>query len=529
MSAPTTTTPVDSQTETQQRPAAIFTPLLSGRLPSQDDIDTWVQQHRTVVTAGTASLVSTIASFPFDSVKSRLQVKYYPSIWACGRAVLEEEGIAGFFRGVTIPLITITFVRTSSFSIYYNTKDALHTRGYVADSSKLSNIALSGLAGGFTSGVIISCGSAPFELVKVQRQLEYLIATQKGAARNSRKAAAASGGSGSGSGTAATAGATTVQRTAGAVESSSSRPRTASAPTTDASKISTRPYSTLTRLPASHPPTTAHLFPPAPLSLASVSTPASRAFASSSLLSAASSSSSSSSSATTTTTRYVPQSGFQAAREIMTNHGGIRGFYIGFRLHFLRDTSGTAIYFGLYDTLREMVRRHTGEKAGVDGRIGGGSAGKSTNTGPPPRILGMPTPPMPVLQFLTGSTAGILSWLAVYWIDFLKTNVQQRRLADAESHLTAWQVLREGPDRGVFRRIARLYRGIGISAVRSFISHGLTWTLIEQISERIDARERLRNGDASSSSSNTQVPSLLSNETSSSQDAATPASTSRWR
>lgn len=39
---------------------------------------------------------------------------------------------------------------------------------------------MSGAAGGITSGIIISCGSAPFELVKVQRQLEYLIAMQKG-------------------------------------------------------------------------------------------------------------------------------------------------------------------------------------------------------------------------------------------------------------------------------------------------------------------------------------------------------------
>ncbi|CAD7060959.1 unnamed protein product [Tilletia caries] len=445
-----------------QRPAAIFTPLLSGKLPSQDDIDIWVQQHRTVVTAGTASLVSTIASFPFDSVKSRLQVKYYPSIWACGRAVLEEEGLAGFFRGVTIPLITITFVRTSSFSIYYNTKSALHTRGYAADSSKLSHIALSGLAGGFTSGVIISCGSAPFELVKVQRQLEYLIATQKGAAKKNAQ-----------------------QR------ESAARSRTAPASGGDAS----RSYSTSAR----------------------TATPAA---------------SSSSSSTTTTTTRYVPQSGFQAAREIMTNHGGIRGFYLGFRLHFLRDTSGTALYFGLYDTLREMVRRHTGEKAADVGgsssrRIGNDS---SANTGPPPRIFGMPTPPMPVLQFLTGSTAGILSWLAVYWIDFLKTNVQQRRLAEADSRITAWQVLNENPDQSVLQRITRLYRGIGISAVRSFISHGLTWTLIEQISERIDARERLRSGDGSASSSSaSSSPSHLANDTSSSPDAPPSSATSRWR
>lgn len=82
-------------------------------------------------------------------------MKHYPSIWSCGKAVFKEEGLAGFFRGVTIPLITISFVRTSSFSIYINTKDWLHRHHYFADRSKLSNTALSGVAGGATSGVII--------------------------------------------------------------------------------------------------------------------------------------------------------------------------------------------------------------------------------------------------------------------------------------------------------------------------------------------------------------------------------------
>lgn len=94
-------------------------------------------------------------SLQFDSLKSRLQVKHYPSIWACGKAVMREEGLAGFFRGVTIPLITISLVRTSSFTIYINTKDWLHRHKYFSDRSNVSHTALSGLAGGATSGFII--------------------------------------------------------------------------------------------------------------------------------------------------------------------------------------------------------------------------------------------------------------------------------------------------------------------------------------------------------------------------------------
>lgn len=122
---------------------------------SQKETNDWLWEHRTVVTAGTASLISTASSFPFDSLKSRLQVKHYPSIWACTKAVWREEGLGGFFRGVTIPLVTISFVRTSSFAIYVNTKSWLHKQGYLADKTKVWHTALSGMAGGATSGVII--------------------------------------------------------------------------------------------------------------------------------------------------------------------------------------------------------------------------------------------------------------------------------------------------------------------------------------------------------------------------------------
>lgn len=51
--------------------------------------------------------------------------------------------------------MTISLVRTSSFSIYYNTKTSLHSRGILADQKKWWNTTLSGMAGGATSGVII--------------------------------------------------------------------------------------------------------------------------------------------------------------------------------------------------------------------------------------------------------------------------------------------------------------------------------------------------------------------------------------
>lgn len=219
--------------------------LLRGPALSQ-----WLWDNRTPLTAGTASLISTAISFPLDSLKARLQVRNYPrpAVWNCAHAVFREEGIRGFTRGMAIPLVTISFVRTSSFSIYTYTKQALHRAGIVRDKEKLSHVALSGAGGGATSGMIISCGSAPFELVKVQRQLEYIIAMQQAEAARARgpvgaEAAAVSG---------------------------------------------------------------------------------------------------------TARAKYTPMSGFQAARFIYQQHRGIRGFYLGFRLHLMRDTLGTSMSFRVF-------------------------------------------------------------------------------------------------------------------------------------------------------------------------------------
>lgn len=358
--SPTRSYPIHSPQETPSSSPSLYSQATSYARSLQwtkEETDSFLLQHRTVVTAGTASLVSTAASFPFDSVKSRLQVRDYPSIWACAKAVQKEEGFRGFFRGVTIPLITISFVRTSSFSIYYNTKAFLHRNQVFNDPNRLIHTALSGAAGGATSGIIISCGSAPFELVKVQRQLEYLIAVQKGLVKN-------------GPGTGRT---------------------------------------------------------------------------------------------------FVPQSGFQAASNIYRNFGGIKGFYMGFPLHMMRDTFGTALYFGFYDSIRKLVSWHSKN----DSRGG-------------PSLYGIPGP---VVSFLSGSSAGILSWMILYPIDLIKTKVQRDALAGNKRQYSGWQVFlhmikerkpTQGEGKGkegrliktdtFLARFLRLYRGLGVSALRSFIS-----------------------------------------------------------
>ena len=73
--------------------------------------------------------------------------------------VLREEGLVGFFRGLWIPLFTISVVRATSFSIYNNTKEMLVRNGYFTRPRAL-DVGLRGCVGGATAGAIICFGSA---------------------------------------------------------------------------------------------------------------------------------------------------------------------------------------------------------------------------------------------------------------------------------------------------------------------------------------------------------------------------------
>jgi len=310
-----------------------------------------LRRNKAVVCALAASYVSTFAGYPLDSLKSRLQAAEGPvTIPKLAALVYREEGISGFYRGLWIPLMTISFVRAASFTIYNRTKEYCHEHNFLCRNTLL-DVALNGGLGGAMSGALISFCSAPFELVKVRRQLEYIIAHSKGIA--------------------------------------------------------------LTK-----PPTTA-----------------------------------------------------EAVRDIFKTNG-VTGLYTGFRLHFIRDTFGTALYFLEYDGMRHILGRNL---SGVQG----------------------PTPPwLPIhpslVPFACGSLSGVTSWALIYPLDVVKTKVQQRALA-GERYRTPWETLVRlirGPDpsapKPLIAGIARIYRGLGVSALRSVTTHGLLWTLFDLVSRYID-------------------------------------------
>lgn len=256
----------------------------------------------------------------------------------------------GFYRGLWIPLMTISFVRAASFTIYSRTKEyfAIHDILY---KNTLVDVALTGGIAGAMSGALISFGSAPFELVKVRRQLEYSIAASKGISLNK-------------------------------------------APGT-----------------------------------------------------------------------------LDAVKEIFKANG-MKGLYTGFPLHFVRDTTGTALYFLEYDGMRHLLGRN-----------------RSGEQGPTPSWLPIHHSLVP---FVCGSLSGVTSWAIIYPLDVVKTKVQQRALA-GEKYRGPFETLHRlirGADpsnpKPLLAGMVRLYRGLGVSALRSITTHGLLWTFFDMTATYID-------------------------------------------
>lgn len=127
-----------------------------------------------------------LASLPSPAAQPRSAD--YPTLRRLARwRALRDSADPRLWRGFPLPLITISIVRTISFSIYSATKRILNSEpGTVEQTTDASgktpwinlrlgilnrdstlDVALTSLLAGAASGAVVCVGSAPFELVKV--------------------------------------------------------------------------------------------------------------------------------------------------------------------------------------------------------------------------------------------------------------------------------------------------------------------------------------------------------------------------
>ncbi|KAI9275071.1 mitochondrial carrier domain-containing protein [Helicostylum pulchrum] len=332
--------------------------------------------NRTIIAASSAAVVGVISGYPFDSVKTRLQTQHYDSINACIKKTYKEEGVRGFFRGVIPPLVTVSIIKSISFSVYEKTK-AYYKRVYpnIFDkNTMLSTMAISTFAGA-VSGAFIATLSCPFELVKVQKQLEFLLLQTSSIST----------------------GATVYMRDL--------------KPTTNRTVGAGLPVA-----PIAIPPVAK------PSSIQTTCTPKKR-------------------------NMYTSTSSWHSAKDIIKKKG-ITGLYSGFSLHLVRDTIGTAVYFGGYETTKYVL-----------------SGGEKSSKG------------SPLTQFLAGGICGIMCWIVVFPLDLVKTLIQKEILQPNPTYKNAKHCMQD-----IYARngIAGFYRGITVTLIRAFPIHSLNFLVYEQ-------------------------------------------------
>ncbi|CAO3684043.1 unnamed protein product [Rhizopus stolonifer] len=81
-----------------------------------------------------------------------------------------------FTLGVVPPLITVSIIKSISFSVYERSKEfAKKSHPLIFDQRSIMSTMVVSTVAGSVSGAFIAALSCPFELVKIQKQLEYLL------------------------------------------------------------------------------------------------------------------------------------------------------------------------------------------------------------------------------------------------------------------------------------------------------------------------------------------------------------------
>ncbi|KAI5456403.1 mitochondrial carrier domain-containing protein [Mariannaea sp. PMI_226] len=310
---------------------------------------TFVKHYRTEIAASSSSVFSTLAAFPLDSVKTRMQTYQYKGFLDCVRHTYHTEKLGGFFRGVTAPMASITLVRTVSFSIYQRAKysysswvkrntgfDIIAHVNRQGTYPNLYSVACFGAAGA-TAGSVITFLACPFELTKLSAQVSVLLAERGGGVKGSHAVAAS----------------------------------------------------------------------------------------------------------------YQNKGTLRTMANII-KHRGVLGLYTGFNLHLLRDTLGTAIYFMVYESGKQ---------------IGNTFAGDHPNSNK-------------LAVVAAGGMCGLVSWAMIYPIDSAKSIYQRNSLLYSKG-----QKVEPAPKIEFFKR--HMYRGLGVSMSRSCVVNAIFFSSFEFIKKHI--------------------------------------------
>ncbi|XP_019909734.2 solute carrier family 25 member 47-B isoform X1 [Esox lucius] len=111
--------------------------------------------------------------YPLDTIKVRIQTqRRFTGVWQCIRTTWKTEGVNGFYRGMSMPVTTVSISSSVVFGVYRNVLQCF--RKLRSSSARLDllpakvDIFLSGFSGGVAQVSVM----APADIVKVRMQCQ---------------------------------------------------------------------------------------------------------------------------------------------------------------------------------------------------------------------------------------------------------------------------------------------------------------------------------------------------------------------
>ncbi|XP_065762517.1 solute carrier family 25 member 47 isoform X1 [Muntiacus reevesi] len=120
---------------------------------------------------GGQSVCGVAVGYPLDTVKVRIQTEAkYTGIWDCVRDTYHREQLRGFYRGLSLPVCTVSLVSSVSFGTYRHCLAHICRVRYGSADAKpaKTDITLSG----FASGLVRVFLTSPTEVAKVRLQTQ---------------------------------------------------------------------------------------------------------------------------------------------------------------------------------------------------------------------------------------------------------------------------------------------------------------------------------------------------------------------
>ncbi|KAI1935394.1 hypothetical protein LOZ58_005014 [Ophidiomyces ophidiicola] len=136
----------------------------------------------------------------------------------------------------------------------------------------------------------------------------------------------------------------------------------------------------------------------------------------------------------------------EAIKQIISRHG-IGGLYTGVRLHALRDTIGTGIYFAIYETTKQLISTYQGDKGSPFGA-----------------------------SMAAGALCGVVPWICTYGLDTRKTRAQSVLLGKSK----------EINEATVAAARSSTYRGMTVLLFRTSIQNMVLLSSFEYIKMKIN-------------------------------------------